>query len=125
MLLYHLDVVCKATLLIPVIILACAAYTYMANLRRKSDDPKKYDYHPFAIWLAPITIPLFLSFGIFVFVLRAFLYGLFLIVFVVLLVALRKPILFELWHKFATAIGDPLLKANTRLIRIAFEPLRA
>ena len=125
MLLYHLDAVCKVTLLIPVIILACVAYTYRANLRRNSDDPKKRDYHPFAVWLAPITLPLFLSSGILLFVLRALLYGLFVMIFVVLLVAVRKPILFELWHKFATAIGDPLLKANTRLIRMAFEPLSA
>jgi ABC-type multidrug transport system permease subunit len=125
MLLYHLDVVCKATLFIPVIILLCVAYTYSANLRRKSDDPKKRDYHPFAILLAPITLPLFLFSGIFLFMLWALIYGLFLVVFAVLLVAIRKPFLFQWWHKFATAIGDPLLKANTRLIRMAFEPLSA
>jgi hypothetical protein len=101
------------------------AYTYSANLRRNSDNPKKRDYHPFAIWMAPITLPLFLSGGILLFVLRALLYAVFLIVFVILLIAIRKPFLFQLWHKFATAIGDPLLKANTRLINMAFEPLRA
>jgi hypothetical protein len=124
MLLYHLDVICKVTLFIPLIILVCVVYTYSANLRRQSDDPKKRGYHPFAIWLAPITFPFFITSGILFFVFRALVHGLFLIIFVVLLVAVRKPILFQLWHKFATAIGDPLLKANTRLINMAFEPLR-
>jgi len=125
MLLYHLDLLCKGALLIPAILLVCAAYTYVANLRRRSDDPKRRDYHPFAILLAPITFPLFLTFGILFFVFRALVHGLFLIAFAVLLVAVRKPILFQLWHGFATSIGDPLLKFNTRLIRMAFEPLSA
>jgi len=125
MLLYHLGEVCKCAIIVPVLVFICAAYTYVANLRRNSDDPKKYNYHPIAIVLAPISVPLFLSFGIFLFALRALLYGLFLMVFVVLLAAVRKPILFQLWHRFATTIGDPLLKANTRVIRMAFEPFGA
>ena len=123
MLFYHLDVVCIGVLLIPAVILLCAAYTFVANLSRDAEDPKKYQYNPFSILLAPISIPLFISLGIFLFVLRAILFLGFLIVFVALLITFRKPFIFELWHKFATAIGDPLLKANTRLIQMAFEPL--
>jgi hypothetical protein len=120
MLLYHIDVICKGILIIPLIILACAAYTYVVNLRRKADDPKKRDYHPVAILLAPFTFIFFISLWLLVLILRALLFGGFLIVFTILLVALRKPFLFEWWHKFATNVGDPLLKINTRLIKLAF-----
>jgi hypothetical protein len=120
MLLYHVDVICKGILIIPLIIFACAAYTYVVNVHRKADDPKKRDYHPFAIILAPFTFIFFLSLGVLVLIFRALLFGAFLIVFTILLIALRKPFLFEWWHKFATKVGDPLLKVNTRLIKLAF-----
>ena len=122
MLLYHIEFLCKSTLILLLIILACVAYTYIMNLQRKADDPKKQDYHPFAILLAPVTSPLFLTLGFFLFMLRALLFVAFLVIFTVLLVALRKPFLFDWWHKFATKIGDPLLKANTYLIKLAFSP---
>jgi len=120
MLLYHFDDLCKGTFILLLIILACVAYTYMANLRRQTDDPKKREYHPFAIILAPFTFFLFLSLGIFVLVLRALLFAGFLGVFTIFLIGLRKPVLFVWWDMFATKIGDPLLKINTRLIKMAF-----
>lgn len=120
MLFYHLGEVCKGILVIPSIIFVCVVYTYFVNLRRKTDDPKKREYHPFAILLAPVTVPLLLSFAAFVFILRALLFMGFLVIFTVLLIGLRKPFLFDWWHKFATKIGDPLLKINTRLIKLAF-----
>ena len=120
MLFFHLGEICKGTLVVPLIVLICVLYTYFVNLQRKADDPQKRDYHPFAVILAPFTFILFLSLGIFVLILRALLFASFLIVFTILLIGLRKPFLFEWWHKFATKIGDPLLKFNTQLIRIAF-----
>ena len=121
MLLPHFGEICKGTLVVPLIVLVCVIYTYFVNLQRKADDPKKRQYHPFAIILAPFTFLLFLSLGIFVLILRALLFAGFLIIFTILLIGLRKPFLFEWWHKFATKIGDPLLKFNTQLIRIAFD----
>jgi len=112
--------ICKGTLVVPLIVLVCVIYTYFVNLQRKADDPKKREYHPFAILLAPFTFILFLSLGIFVLILRALLFAGFLIIFTTLLIGLRKPFLFEWWHKFAIKIGDPLLKFNTQLIRMAF-----
>ena len=120
MLLYHFDVICKSTLIILLLILACMVYTYFVNLQRKEDDPKKRAYHPSAILLAPITVPFFFTLAIFMFILRAVLFMGFLIVFTILLIALRKPFIFKLWEKFATKVGDPLLKVNTRLIKLAF-----
>jgi hypothetical protein len=106
-------------------VLSCAGYAYAVNRRRSEDDPKKQEYHPWAILLVPITFPIFLTLGFFVFVLRAILFAVFLVVFSVLLVALRKPFLFIWWDKFATRIGEPLLKANTYLIKMAFGPGKA
>ena len=122
MLFNHLYYVCRGILYLTLFILACMSYTYVVNLRRKADDPDKQDYHPFAIILAPFTLPFFLTLGIFVFIIRALLFAVFLAIFTILLVAIRKPFVFVLWHKFATKIGHPLLKVNTRLIKMAFSP---
>ena len=119
---YYIDEATKCMLFFLLIIFACTGYTYMVNLRRKPDDPKKREYHPFAIILAPFALVLLLSLGIFALILRALLFGCFLVIFTILLIAIRKPFIFELWHKFATKIGDPLLKIGTQLIKIAFSP---
>ena len=102
------------------LIFACAGYAYRINARRTDDDPKKRDFHPGAIFLAPFTWPFFLLAFIFIFVLRALVYGLFLILFTIALVAIRKSFLFIWLDSIATYIGNKLLEANTRLIRIAF-----
>lgn len=122
MLLYHFDVICKSILVFLLLLFACVVYTYLVNLRRKSDDPKKRRYHPFAIILAPFAWLLFLSLGFFVLILRALLFGCFLVFFTILLIAIRKPFIFAWWHKFATKVGDPLLQIGTQLIKIAFSP---
>jgi tellurite resistance protein TehA-like permease len=94
-------------------------YTYFVNLRRKADDTKKRNYHAFAVLIMPFTLPLFLILGILLFILRFLLFTALLIVFAFLLITVRKPFIFEWWHKFATALGDPLLKVNTYLIKTA------
>lgn len=120
MLLYHLDSTCKCTLWLMLLIFACAGYAYRINAKRTDDDPKKKDFHPGAIFLAPFTWPFFLFAFIFIFVLRALVYGLFLILFTIALVAIRKSFLFIWLESIATHIGNKLLEANTLLIRIAF-----
>jgi len=102
------------------LIFACAGYAYHVNAKRPSDDPKKKDFHPGAIFLAPFTWPFFLFAFIFIFVLRVLVYGLFLILFTIALIAIRKPFLFIWLDSIATYIGNKLLEANTFLIRIVF-----
>ena len=102
------------------LIFACAGYAYHVNAKRPSDDPKKKDFHPGAIFLAPFTWPFFLFAFIFIFVLRVLVYGLFLILFTIALIAIRKPFLFIWLDSIATHIGNKLLEANTFLIRIVF-----
>jgi len=120
MLLDHLDSICKCTLLLMLLIFACAGYAYRSNARRPDDDPKKRDFYPAAIFLAPFTWPVFLFTFICIFVLRALVYGLFLILFTIALIAIRKPFLFILLDRIATHIGNKLLEANRFLIRIVF-----
>src|SRR5215208_6808768 len=87
---------CSGIILLMLFAMACAAYAYYTNARRAADDSNKRAYHPGAIVLAPITMPLFLVGSIFLFVLKALLYGVFLILFTLALVVFRKPFLF-LW----------------------------
>jgi hypothetical protein len=104
------------------IIIACAAYAYRVNLRRANDDPKKKKYNPFAILIAPFTLPFLIAFAIFVFIVEALAFGGFLLVFVIALIVIRKPFLFVLLDKTAMKIGEPLLKLNTYLLRLVFTP---
>lgn len=122
MLFYHFVDVLKCILAFFLLIWAIVGYTYIVNKRRDANDPKKRDYHPFAIFLAPFTSPFLLLGATAVFVIRALLFAVFIVIFTILLIAVRKPFIFKLWDKFATWIGDPLLKANTYLIRMAFRP---
>ncbi|HEX5838717.1 MAG TPA: hypothetical protein VFY26_12870, partial [Anaerolineales bacterium] len=122
MLLYYTGDICKGILILFLLIWLIAGYTFIVNQNRSADDPKKDVYHPFAILLAPVTFPFFALAALVVFFIRALLFALFLIIFSILLIALRKPFIFKLWDMFATWIGDPLLKANTALIRMAIRP---
>ena len=118
----------RCLLLAFIITLASIIYAYSNNRKRAASDPKRQDYHPFAIVLSPFLVllfPLFLLGGILLFVLRALLFAGFLLVFAFLLLTLRKPFLFDWWHKFATTIGDPLLKATSYMIHMAFSPWKA
>ena len=102
------------------LIFACAVYAYRINAKRPSDDPKKKDFHLGAIFLAPFAWLFFLFAFVFIFVIRVLFYGVFLILFTIALVAIRKPFLFLWLDRIATYIGNRLLEANTLLIRIAF-----
>lgn len=98
----------------------CAGYTYIINLRRAPDDPLKRKYYLSGIVFAPITFIFFISLGVLVFLLRALVFTFFLILVTVLLATRRKPLLLVWWDRFALKIGEPLLKINARLIRMAF-----
>lgn len=107
-------------LLLMGILFLCAWYAYRVNARRPEDDPKKREFHPRAIILAPFTWPLFLMAFITIFIVKAILYGIFLILFTIALLVIRKPFLLIWLDKIATMIGNKLLGANTFLIRVVF-----
>ena len=124
MLFYHLEAVCKGTLLLMAIVTACALYAYGIDSRRPQDDPKKKNYHPLAILFAPITFPIFLVLSVSLFVLRVLTYWIFMVFFILALIFLRKPFLLDWLRKAATGIGDRLLEANTMLARFFLGPWR-
>jgi hypothetical protein len=117
--LYYL---CYGSLWLTPVIFACTAYAYSVNARRITDDPQKKDFHPAAIFLAPFTWPFLFFASLSLFILRAFLYGVFLILFTIALLTVRKPFIFVWLDKIATAIGNKLLEANTLLIKLFLRP---
>jgi len=113
---------CQGYILLSLILWAFAGYAYLVNARRPADDPKKRDFHPAAVFLAPITWPLFLLFLISIFIIKALLYGVFLVLFTIVLIAFRKPFILIWLDKIATKVGNILLEVNTQLIKILFSP---
>ena len=113
---------CQGYILLSLILWAFAGYAYRVNTRRSADDPKKRDFHPAAVFLAPITWPLFVLGFISLFILKAILYGIFLVVLTIALVVVRKPFIFVWLDKIATKVGNMLLEANTQLIKIFLSP---
>ena len=104
------------------VVTACAGYAYYANSKRADDDPKKRNYHPVAIIIAPVTFPLLAIFSLSFFILRVLTYGIFLILFTIALLVIRKPFLLVWLRKTATSIGNALLEANTLLIKLFLKP---
>ena len=111
---------CPGLILLSLIFWAFAGYAYRVNAKRAAEDPEKKDFHPMAVHLVPFTWPALILIYIFLFVTRALLYGIFLILFAFALIAFRKPFLFIWLDSIATSIGNKLLEANTFLIRIVF-----
>ena len=120
MLLNYVNYCCPGFILLSLIFWAFAGYAYRVNAKRPDDDPKKRGFHPGAIFLAPITWPFLLFAWISLFIIKALVYGVFLILFTIALLAFRKPFLFVWLDRIATYIGNKLLEANTFLIKIAF-----
>jgi hypothetical protein len=116
---------CNGVLLISLLVIASTGYAYSVNSRRLNDDPKKKDFHPGLIVIATFTWPFFLLAFILLsilrfmlFILRATAYGIFLLLLTFALVGVRKPFIF----KILNAIGDALLEAHTRLIKLFLRP---
>lgn len=118
----NLNLCCNGVLLLIAIVIVCALYAYHVDSKRPGDDPKKKNYHPLAILLAPITFPLFVVFYISIFILRVITYGVFMVLFIAAMIFLRKPFILEWLKKNATTIGDLLLETNTLLIRLFLRP---
>lgn len=100
--------------------LLCAGYAYRVNARLADDNPKKRDYSILSIFLAPFTWPIFLLIYVFLLVVKVLAYGLFLILFAIALVVIRKPFLFKWLDEVFIGIGNKLLWANTFLMKIVF-----
>jgi len=120
MLFRYINYCCPGFVLLSLIFWAFAVYSYRVNKKRASDDPDKKDFHRAAVHLVPFTWPILLLLYIFIFVTRALLYGIFLILFAFALLVFRKPFLLIWLDKTARKIGDKLLEANTFLIKITF-----
>ena len=120
MLLQYSEPLCYGILLLTVFLLVCAAYAYRANSKLADDNPKKRDYPPSSIVLAIFTWPFLIFASLILLVLRVLAYGLFLILFAIALVVIRKPFLLKWLDKVFTGIGNKLLWANTFLIKFVF-----
>ena len=122
MLFLHPDLSLKCFVGIYLFITHCAFMAYYVDSRRSEDDPKKKNHHPLAIVFAPVTFPIFLVLFIFLFLLRVLVYGIFAILFILMLILVRKPLILEPMQKFAIRIGDRLMEANTMLVRFFLNP---
>jgi hypothetical protein len=111
---------CPGLILLSLIFWAFAGYAYRVNAKRAAEDPDKKDFHPMAVHLVPFTWPALILIYLFIFVTRALLYGIYLILFAFALIAFRKPFLLIWLDKVVRKVGDKLLEANTFLIRIVF-----
>jgi hypothetical protein len=94
-------------------------YAYRVNARRSANDPLKRDHHPLAVVLFPIW-PVWIAVMISLFILRALAYGVFLILFTVALIVIRKPFIFIWLEKVALNVGNKLLRANMLIVRLFF-----
>jgi hypothetical protein len=92
-------------------------YTYQYNQKLPDTDPGKKEFSFWAGVIAPLTLPLFISSYIIVFVITSIAFGCFLVMFPVLLLMIRKPFLFEWLRKGALFLGHWLFKLNGLLLR--------
>ncbi len=113
---------CSIFLLYPLTVWGIAGYAYRVNAQRAADDPQKKDFHPAAVFLSPITLPFFAIAAISLFILKAILYGIFLLSFTILLVFYRETPRPTWSEKLFLKIGNILLEANTRLIKLFLSP---
>jgi len=112
----------KCLIVVILLIIMCAAYAYSIDSKRSADDPKKRNYHPLAILLAPVTFPVLLVLSISLFILKVLVYGVFTVLFILALIFVRKPFLLEVIQKIAIRIGNRLMEANTMLVRFFLSP---
>lgn len=120
-------------ILLSLLFWAFAGHAYRVNQRLPESDPKKREFHQTAVHLTLITWPFIIFAGVIyysllavglivLFIIKALLYGVFLILFTIALIFIRKPF-FLIWlEKVARMVGGMLLKANTALIKLFQTP---
>jgi hypothetical protein len=104
---------CVGYVVISILFWLFSLHTYFFNHTRASGE-----YDPLAILLVPITWPFLLFGGFIVTVLKAILFGVFLLVFSLAAAVIRKPFFWPWIEPGILGIGRRLLKANTFLIRL-------
>ncbi|HEX6269116.1 MAG TPA: hypothetical protein VFZ43_02680 [Anaerolineales bacterium] len=120
MLFNYADYCFLSLILLSVLFWAISGYAYRVNAKRPDDDPTRKDFHPSAVIFAPVTWPVFIAGFISIFLIKALVYGVFLILFTIALFAFQDSVIPDWLDNILTSIGNRLLKANTLLIKIAF-----
>lgn len=120
MLFYYANHLCLGGLLLTFIFYMCAGYAYHINSQRAPDDPEKRNIPLAVVLLGPIVWPVLLFGFISLFLIKALVYSIFLVLFAIALLVIRKPFLISWLKKSAVWIGDRLLGANIFLMKIAF-----
>jgi hypothetical protein len=118
MITYYIPQLLKCFAAFWLISLAIGYTAYRVNSERPASDPKKRNYHPFAILLAPFIFLFFAPLALVLFVLAALLYAVFILFFTLMLIAIRKPFLFVWWRRFSSYVGEPLLRVGTYLLTL-------
>lgn len=109
---------CLGYLVVSILIWLFSGYAYLVNRGYAPGDPARRDYDPLAVFLAPFTWP-FLAFGGFVVtILKAVLFGIFLLLFSIAAAVIRKPFFWRWLEPIVLKVGRRTLKANTFLIRL-------
>lgn len=104
---------------ISLILFVFMGYAYRVDAGRAADDPQRREYHPLVVFLFPIW-PLWIGISLSLFTLRAITYGVFLVLFTVALIVVRKPFIVVWLEKAAMYIGNRLLRMNTLVVRLIF-----
>lgn len=120
MLFNYSNQLCLGFLLLTLVFYVCAGLAYRVNALRAADDPQKRDFPLAAVLLGPIVWPVLLFGVISLFLIKVLFYSVFLIVFAIALLVIRKPFLIIWLKKTAEWIGDRLLAANTLLLKMVF-----
>jgi hypothetical protein len=115
----YLPTCCGIYVVLSAVMWLFTGYAYWVNSKRLPSDPQKKTYNFNAIFLAPISWPLLLISGIIILIARSLLFGVFLVLFTLALIFVRKPFWLVWLDKMATWTGEKLLGANTTLIKFA------
>jgi len=121
--LYLAKYLCIGALVVSLLIAVCMGYAYSINAQRSQDDPEKRNYRPgafvFAFFTWPFLIPLLIS----LFLLRVLFYGIFMIVFIVLLALIPRSAPEPTWvERKMGKVGDALLEANAFIMKLLLKP---
>ncbi len=116
-------------ILLSLLFWGCARYAYNVNEQLPNNHPKKRNFPPAAVHLTIITWPIIVVAGAIyysllamgyaaLFVCKALLYGIFLILFTFALIFIRKPFLLIWLEKVARWVGGMMLEANAALLKL-------
>lgn len=117
---YTVQFFCLSYFLLSVLLAIFAGYVYLVNLKRPADDPQKKKYYSSGVLVLPFFWPFLLVGWFLLLILRAMYFGVFLFLFTLAMVFIRKPFWLVWLDKIAMKIGGMLLDANSALIEFTF-----